>query len=204
MNGLLNVRECCEWIVSNSTRKSKAWTGASLFLARIGKKQKVLKSDKKECPSPVSVSDPALPEISIPKLPDLENCEDGDFNGILDGFRKTVQYVVKLCEESASDSDEAMLQPRLRTAGSAIEQLRKAEQSVLEIMTARKSLLPAEDVKNAYTMLANNVRLKLLQLPIKLAPELVNISSIGEVQRIIEDEVRTILDNLSSNPFGDG
>jgi hypothetical protein len=200
VGNLFNVQEVCDWVLANSKTRSKMWTGVTRFL---GEKKKAEKRQKAECKE-VPVIPPSPAEIIIPELPaNLEECDDGDFNNILNGFRKTVNYTVRLCEEAAASGDESLLQVRIRTSGQALEQLRKAEQSVLDIMTLRKNLLPAEEVRNGYTRLANNVRSKLLQFPVKLAHELVNVSSIGEVQKILTDEIRMILDSFSRNPFGD-
>jgi len=200
VGNLFNVQEVCDWVLANSKTRSKMWTGVTRFLGDKKKAEKRQKAERNEVP--VIPHSPA--EIIIPELPaNLEDCDDGDFNNILNGFRKTVNYTVRLCEEAAAAGDESLLQVRIRTSGQALEQLRKAEQSVLDIQTLRKNLLPAEDVRNGYTRLANNVRSKLLQFPVKLAHELVNVSSIGEVQKILTDEIRMILDSFSRNPFGD-
>ena len=200
VGNLFNVQEVCDWVLANSKTRSKMWTGVTRFLGDKKKAEKRQKAERNEVP--VIPHSPA--EIIIPELPaNLEDCDDGDFNNILNGFRKTVNYTVRLCEEAAASGDESLLQVRIRTSGQALEQLRKAEQSVLDIQTLRKNLLPAEDVRNGYTRLANNVRSKLLQFPVKLAHELVNVSSIGEVQKILTDEIRMILDSFSRNPFGD-
>jgi hypothetical protein len=200
VGNLFNVQEVCDWVLATSKRRSKMWTGVTRFLAEKKKAEKRQKAECKEVP----VIPPSSAEIIIPEIPaNLEDCDDGDFNNILNGFRKTVNYTVRLCEEAAAAGDESLLQVRIRTSGQALEQLRKAEQSVLDIQTLRKNLLPAEEVRNGYTRLANNVRSKLLQFPVKLAHELVNVSSIGEVQKILTDEIRMILDSFSRNPFGD-
>lgn len=200
VGNLFNVQEVCDWVLANSKTRSKMWTGVTRFLAEKEKAEKRQKAECKEVP----VNPPSPAEIIIPEIhANLEDCDDGDFNNILNGFRKTVNYTVRLCEEAAAAGDESLLQVRIRTSGQALEQLRKAEQSVLDIQTLRKNLLPAEDVRNGYSRLANNVRSKLLQFPVKLAHELVNVSSIGEVQKILTDEIRMILDSFSRNPFGD-
>jgi len=200
VGNLFNVQEVCDWVLANSKTRSKMWTGVTRFLGDKKKAEKRQKAERNEVP--VIPHSPA--EIIIPELPaNLEDCDDGDFNNILNGFRKTVNYTVRLCEEAAASGDESLLQVRIRTSGQALEQLRKAEQSVLDIQTLRKNLLPAEDVRNGYTRLANNVRSKLLQFPVKLSHELVNIQSVGEVQKILTDEIRMILDSFSRNPFGD-
>lgn len=203
VGNLFNVKEVCDWVLSNSKNRSKMWTGVTRFLGEKKKAEKKHQTEAKPVPV-VTATIPSPAEIIIPELPaNLEECDDGDFNNILNGFRKTVNYTVRLCEEAAAAGDESLLQVRIRTSGQALEQLRKAEQSVLDIQTLRKNLLPAEDVRNGYTRLANNVRSKLLQFPVKLAHELVNVSSIGEVQKILTDEIRVILDSFSRNPFGD-
>jgi len=201
---LFKVQEVCDWVLQNAQKRSKMWVGVNRYLGNKNKSERKAKTEFAALPLPVPAESPVVPEVIIPELPvNLSECDDSDFNNILNGFRRTVNYSVRLCEEAASDGNEQMLQARLRTSGQALEQLRKAEQSVLDIQTLRKTLLPAEDVKNGYTRLANNVRSKLLQFPVKLAHELVNVSSIGEVQKILTDEIRMILDSFSRNPFGD-
>ena len=202
---LFSVQEVCDWVLNNSKKRSKMWVGVSRYLGQKRKsEQKDSKSKTEAAESSKPIKLPVVQEVIIPEIPEnLSEIDDDDFNKILNSFRRTVNYSVRLCEEAASDGNETMLQARLRTSGQALEQLRKAEQSVLEIQTTRKTLLPAEDVRNGYTRLANNVRSKLLQFPVKLAHELVNVSSIGEVQKILTDEIRMILDSFSRNPFGD-
>lgn len=202
--GLYDVRAVCAWVLASSpSKRSKMWTGASLLAGRLSKPAKPSKPTKPAV-APIIPTPPSPAEVTA-ILPDLhpDSDKDGDFGSILIKFRATVDYCAMQCQQAAADEDNDGLRGWLRTCGQAVEQLRKAEQSVLDIRTARKALLPRDDVVFAYSRLCGNIRSKLMQLPTKLSHELVNITSAGQVQRILDEELRTILESLAGNPFGD-
>ena len=199
-SGVFDVAAVCEWIVATSiTKRSKMWTGANRILGAM-KRQ----TAKKNQPDPKFIQ-PVPRDITTPTgvQIDSDSDGDGDFGSILAKFRATVDYCAMQCQLAASEKNNEGLISWLRTCGQAVEQLRKAEQSVLDIRMARKSLLPRDGVVFSYCQLASNVRAKLQQLPAKLSHELVNVASAGQVQRILDEEIRIVLESLSGNPFGD-
>lgn len=209
VGGIYDVRAVCDWVLSSCpSKRSKMWTGASLLTSRLAKLSGLAKPAKPVVSQPAVapiIPAPPSPAEVVAILPDLnpDSDKDGDFGSILIKFRATVDYCAMQCQQAAADEDNDGLRGWLRTCGQAVEQLRKAEQSVLDIRTARKALLPRDDVVFAYSRLCGNIRSKLMQLPTKLSHELVNITSAGQVQRIIDEELRTILESLAGNPFGD-
>lgn len=202
--GLFDVAAVCEWILATaSAKRSKMWTGANLLLGKM--KRPLLHPASPvviALPEPAAIlpADDSKPS-SVTNAGDSDR--DGDFGSILAKFRDTVDYCAMQCKQAAEAKEDDVLRGWLRTCGQAVEQLRKAEQSVLEIRTQRKSLLPRDDVIFAYASLGSNIRAKLMQLPMKLSHELVNVASAGQVQRIIDEELRIVLESLAGNPFGD-
>jgi len=203
-----NAVKVCEWILDNTSKRSKLWLGANLFLGGQDEKKSLSTGKKTSKPTKKTAKEAKnepLPEIlkneKTIKTESLEAIKEEDFESILDSFRRTVYESVKLCEEASASGDEKLLQARLKTSGQAVEQLRKAEQSILDIQLARKSSLPADDVRVAFVSLASTIKSKLLQLPMKLSHELAGTQTAGEAQEILDEEIRLILNDLSTNPF---
>lgn len=223
----------CDWILANcGGKRSKLWAGASLLQWRLagggggggGDSDKGGEGDKggekkkpdakkpaakaaakpavaKPAAKPAAREQAAAPPGITAKA--LDETPDEDFGAILDSFRRTVSESVRLCEQASLRGNETLLASRLKTTGVAVEQLRKAEQSILDIQLARKSSLPVDEVRVAFVALASSIRSKLLQLPIKLSHELAGTQSASEAQAILDEEIRMVLNDLSKNPFGD-
>lgn len=240
-----NAVEACEWILANTSKRSKLWANANLFLGgiRAGRipvrpteptpPQKKKRNPRKDAPRSPKKKKPAVqvdPKLAARKLVArkavvdkgdgkaitaavtlgkakiksvaLADANDEDFGAILNSFRRTVHESVRLCEQALIEDNEALLQSRLRSSGAAMEQLRKAEQSILDIQLARKSSLPVDEVRVAFVAMASAIKAKLLQLPIKLSHELAGTQTAGEAQTILDEEIRMVLNDLSENPFG--
>lgn len=68
----------------------------------------------------------------------------------------------------------------------------------LELSKALKEIVDTADVLEAWVEVLGAMRSKLLSLPSKVAPILSTETSIGNIQHIIEQQIREALDELST------
>ena len=73
-----------------------------------------------------------------------------------------------------------------------------ADLAELELLQAKKELLSASDVFNAWTEVLAAMRAKMLSLPTVTAPLVANETDIGAIQHIIEKQIHEALDELST------
>lgn len=73
-----------------------------------------------------------------------------------------------------------------------------ADLAELELLQAKKELLSASDVFNAWTEVLAAMRAKMLSLPTVTAPLVANETDIGAIQHIIEKQIHEALNELST------
>ena len=77
----------------------------------------------------------------------------------------------------------------------------KRKLSELKLSRQTKELLVAKEVETEYTNMVVTFRNKLLSLPSKIAPTVVNNSNVNEIMTLIDSEIRDCLIELSEyNP----
>jgi phage terminase Nu1 subunit (DNA packaging protein) len=83
----------------------------------------------------------------------------------------------------------------------AEKQRRKLE---LQIAEMEGRLIPAEDVEQRWSKLAFACRAKLLSIPTRLAPEIVNCKNLAQAQAMLTDLVHEALTELSQGKNSGG
>lgn len=204
-DGLYDMVKVCKFLVSHCEKRSVLFPKAAEWLAR-NDNEKNADASNSEKPSASAKKDdgnndfPTQAKIAV----EIKPSDAGTlFLEQLTMFRQAVADCALAYNMAVRNGDAAQMGYLLKNWGAAFEQLRKAEESVIDIEKARGALIPADDARAAFTALCGNIRTNLLLLPSKLSHELLNQSSPKDVQSILEDEMRSILENLARNPFED-
>lgn len=79
-----------------------------------------------------------------------------------------------------------------------IIKMRKTE---LEVAKMEGSLVDVDDVRRLWGGIAANVMQKMILLPSKIAPQVIDMSSIQTIQAIIDKEIREVLNEIADTPL---
>lgn len=74
----------------------------------------------------------------------------------------------------------------------------KADMAEMEKLQMEDSLIPADDVENAWDTMVSNMRAKMLSLPSKVATAVFVAEDVSEAKRTIKEQVNEALAELSS------
>lgn len=110
---------------------------------------------------------------------------------------KTIQtYIAWLKEKTANESEgDAQKDETLKLTRA------KRIKAELELDLALGNVHKAEDVMSVVGGMVANVRSRLLDLPVKLAPQMIAKTNIDQVREIVQKEVFSVLQSLSEyNP----
>ena len=92
--------------------------------------------------------------------------------------------------------------PRIEDADYNAARARKmeadAQMAELELLQAKRKLVPAEDVAGAWVEVLAAMKAKLLALPSVVAPVCATETDLPTIQSILENQIREALDELSS------
>ena len=197
--GKYDVEEVCRWVMSRPNR-GKMWEHASQWLSENADKPKAKTKKPAKKKEPPSADE--LPKTEPPSA-ELADAETNLlFSPILDKFRKAVDYLADSFNEAVQSGDYGAAAVIMKSWVPAFDNLRKAEESVLELGKARGTLLPKEDVQAAFVALATNLKNRLMVLPGKLSHELVNQRSANKVMEVLDAEIRECLESIGRDPFG--
>ena len=75
----------------------------------------------------------------------------------------------------------------------------KAELAEIEKMKATSELIPQEEVKSSWLELVHKLKQKLLSIPNKVSPILVNIKNTNEIKLILQDKIYEALYEIASD-----
>ena len=204
--GKYDVEEVCRWVMTRPKR-GKMWECASRWLAENadGAKRQRPKTKKRSEPKPEEPPKPPdaeLPKTEPPKGEQAEAEASLLFSPILDKFRRAVDYLADSFNEAVQQGDYGTAAVIMKSWVPAFDNLRKAEESVLELGKERGALLPKEDVQAAFVALATNLKNRLMVLPGKLSHELVNQRSANKIMEVLDAEIRECLESVGRDPFG--
>ena len=206
--GKYDVRQVCEWVLKQPKR-GKMWEHAMAWLSANGEQHDEKPKLKKSAPRKPEPKSPKKDKPQEDKPEELKHAErpakidDGLlFSPILDKFREAVDYLADSFNEAVKKGDFQMAAVIMKSWGPAFDNLRKAEESVLELGKQRGTMLPKEDVQAAFVAMAANLRNRLMVLPGKLSHELLNQSSSNKIMEVLDAEIRECLDAIGRNPFG--
>lgn len=204
--GKYDVEEVCRWVMTRPKR-GKMWECASRWLAENadGAKRQRPKTKKRSEPKPEEPPKPPGQELPKTEPPDGAQADAEAsllFSPILDKFRRAVDYLADSFNEAVQQGDYGTAAVIMKSWVPAFDNLRKAEESVLELGKARGALLPKEDVQAAFVALATNLKNRLMVLPGKLSHELVNQRSANKIMEVLDAEIRECLESVGRDPFG--
>lgn len=204
--GKYDVEEVCRWVMTRPKR-GKMWECASRWLSENADGAKRQRPKAKKRPGPKQEEQPKPPEQELPRTEPPDGAQaDAEasllFSPILDKFRRAVDYLADSFNEAVQQGDYGTAAVIMKSWVPAFDNLRKAEESVLELGKARGALLPKEDVQAAFVALATNLKNRLMVLPGKLSHELVNQRSANKIMEVLDAEIRECLESVGRDPFG--
>ncbi len=103
----------------------------------------------------------------------------------------------KEVDGNQSSSDDKISYHRSR----AIREDYNAKLTQLQFERESGKLIPIEEVKTSAFNAGRRVRDRLLNIPDRIAPQLVGKTNIFEIKNILKSELTKILEELSSNPY---
>jgi phage terminase Nu1 subunit (DNA packaging protein) len=77
----------------------------------------------------------------------------------------------------------------------------QADKAEMEVQVLSSSLIKAEDVRTSWTEFVSNVRAKLLNLPAKLAHQVVGLDHYAEAEELLTNEIYETLNELSKSEY---
>ena len=203
--GMYDVEAVCRWAMSQP-RRGKMWEAASLYLAAItkggGRPRKAQPVDKAADGVKNRLAVVELPKTRPPEGGQAEGERKLQFSVILDKFRRSVDYLADRFNDARLAGDYVAAAEILKTWGPAFDNLRKAEESIIELCREREMLLPRDDVRAAFAALTANLRTRFMSLPGKLSRELVNQKSANGIMSKLDAEIRGALEAVARDPFG--
>ena len=204
--GKYDVEEVCRWVMTRPKR-GKMWECASRWLSENADEAKKPKQKPKKRSDPKQEEPPKPAGTELPKTEPPDGAQaDAEasllFSPILDKFRRAVDYLADSFNEAVQQGDYGTAAVIMKSWVPAFDNLRKAEESVLELGKARGALLPKEDVQAAFVALATNLKNRLMVLPGKLSHELVNQRSANKIMEVLDAEIRECLESVGRDPFG--
>ena len=77
----------------------------------------------------------------------------------------------------------------------------QADKAEMEVQVLSSSLLKAEDVKETWITFVSNVKAKLLNIPAKLAHQIVGLEHYAEAEELLMNEIYEALNELSNDEY---
>ena len=203
--GMYDAEAVCRWAMSQP-RRGKMWESASFYLSAItrggGRPRKAQAVDKAADGGKNPLAVVELPKTRPPDGGQAEGERKLQFSVILDKFRKSVDYLADRFNDARLAGDYVAAAEILKTWGPTFDNLRKAEESIIELCRERETLLPRDDVREAFVALTANIRTRFMSLPGKLSRGLVNQKSANGIMAKLDTEIRGALEAVARDPFG--
>jgi hypothetical protein len=114
----------------------------------------------------------------------------------LDRLRDAERSTYLMWREAIANGDDGG--PEFRKWQQALDLLRKAEDNLIAVLTKRRELLPAAEVKTWMSRQIEAAKAHLLDLPDKLAPQLEGLPW-PQIQKILQGEISDALNKLSAD-----
>ena len=77
----------------------------------------------------------------------------------------------------------------------------QADKAEMEVQVLSSSLIKAEDVRTSWTEFVSNVRAKLLNLPAKMAHQVIGLDHYAEAEELLTNEIYEALNELSKSEY---
>lgn len=117
------------------------------------------------------------------------------------------RYPAAACVKWWIDRKNADLQAQLDNLDWKDQEVRlkraKADAQEMENAKTRGELITREDVRQGYVRVATSIRNRFLAMPTRVAPRVVACRTVPEAKQLLDNEVYTILDELSRFGFVD-
>jgi phage terminase Nu1 subunit (DNA packaging protein) len=75
----------------------------------------------------------------------------------------------------------------------------QADKAEMEVEVITRGMIKAEEVRNGWVAFVSNVRAKLLNLPSKVAHQVVGLETYAEVEGLINEEIYEVLNELAGS-----
>lgn len=157
----------------------------------------VIQAQRGQEPSKAQPPDSPAAETSLDALPADDDSKLG-LEAALGRLRDAERRTYRLWCQAVDEGDPSQAQA-FKSWQLALDQLRKAEGSLLDVLERRRELLPSGEVKLWMSRQIEAAKATLLDLPGKLAPALESLPW-PEIQKTLDAEVRHALAKLSENP----
>ena len=77
----------------------------------------------------------------------------------------------------------------------------QADKAEMEVQVLSSSLIKADDVRSSWTEFVSNVRAKLLNLPAKMAHQVIGLDHYAEAEELLTNEIYEALNELSKSEY---
>mgnify|MGYP003642734435 FL=1 len=77
----------------------------------------------------------------------------------------------------------------------------QADKAEMEVQVLSSSLIKADDVRSSWTEFVSNVRAKLLNLPAKMAHQVIGLDHYAEAEELLTNEIYETLNELSKSEY---
>lgn len=199
-----DVKEVLEFYAANLPHTYKVWREARRSLAKW---DAPAVSESRDAP-PAQPEQPQRQPEEQPmdqpqKPPEQQGQQAPDFEAQLEQLRWACVRAFERWQtlDGKQDSDPVAVSHALKSYTTTQETLRRAEMDNVELQKKRGEVLLAADVQEAVSRLVGNTLQKLTQLPQLLAPQLKGLASQARIKKILEDEIRKVVNGLQERPF---
>lgn len=194
-----NMEKVCRDLITK-TKRGATWDAANKYLSGVGKeeKKKTVAPTQQESPIEVHHSDTEdafADETQRPPIDDPENIELG-LEGAVSRLRHYEQRMASRLSMEMRDGNN--IAGAYRDWITAVEQMRKSESELLDVLARRKTLVPVDQVKELFLRMIETTKGLLLVMPAKLAGELEGMEW-SDIQKRLDGEIRDILTNLTTS-----
>tara|TARA_R110000824_G_scaffold317820_2_gene504991 strand:- start:2973 stop:3494 length:522 start_codon:yes stop_codon:yes gene_type:complete len=106
-----------------------------------------------------------------------------------------INYIRSKARMTSNTEDGTIIEHKTRLTSA---QATKAE---MEVQVLSNELIRAEDVKNTWLEFVGNIRAKLLNLPSKLAHQVIGLEEYAEAEELLTEEIHEALTELTKADF---
>lgn len=194
-----DVKEVLEFYAANLPHTYKVWREARRSLAKWDAPPVQPEQSQKQPEKPEQ--QPERQPEQQPEQPQEQHAPD--FEAQLEQLRWACVRAFERWQtlDGEQDSDPVAVSHALKSYTTTQETLRRAEMDNVELQKKRGEVLLTADVQAAVSRLIGNTLQKLTQLPQLLAPQLKGLASQARIKKILEDEIRKVVNGLQERPF---
>ena len=106
-----------------------------------------------------------------------------------------INYLRKKARMTSNTDDGTITEHKTRLTSA------QADKAEMEVQVLSSSLIKADDVRSTWTEFVSNVRAKLLNLPSKLAHQVIGLDHYAEAEELLTNEIYETLNELSKSEY---